>query len=195
MLPVLARTATNQKLVSLALGKAMPRWSDHALRKNITERAQLYGELWNTYLNDKDSPGVAQNYADVASRLLQKKEAKLAKAESDFEKGPFQPESFGSIIKTNPGTFASLERLAASLKNLSEGNDLKSTAQYDPLIPKSFDGIEDFWRFKHHFKMLGVLIAMVAESSPLLQQHIERSATVKYKDGKGKEIVHLISKA
>lgn len=195
MLPALARTSQNQKLISLALGKAMPRWSDHVLRRNIAERAQFYGDLWNAYLNDKDAPGVAQVYADTAFRLLQKKDSALAKAERDFSKGPFQPESFGSTINNNSGTFAALEKLAAGLKNLSEGNDLKSTAQYDPLIRKSFDGIEDFWRHKHHFRMLGVLIAMVADSSPLLKQHIERTATVKYKDGKGKEIVYLISKA
>jgi hypothetical protein len=195
MLPVLARTAKNQKLIALALGKAMPRWSDHALRRNITDRAQVYGELWNAYLNDKDIPSVAQIYADAAFRLLQKKEAALAKAERDFSKGPFQPEAFGSIINNNPGTFTSVERLAASLKNLADGNDLKSTAQYDPLIPKSFDGVEDFWRHRHHFRMLGVLLAMVADASPLLKQHIERTATVSYKDSKGKEMVYLISKA
>ncbi len=77
MLPVLARTAKSQKLISLALGKAMPRWSDHALRRNIAERSQLYGELWNAYLNDKDIPGVAQSLCGYCISIASEKGSKV----------------------------------------------------------------------------------------------------------------------
>jgi hypothetical protein len=193
MLAALVSASQNTNVMASALAKAMPRWADYAVRSNITLRTQYYSQLWKAYLADGSSPEEnTQLLADAAYRLLKKVDVDLAEAERDYKNGVPKPEAFGFILNANPRTFLSQQRLASGFQRLLDGNSANSTKLHNTIIPKAFDEIEDFWRYPHHFNTLAALIAMVAESSPLLQQYIESTASIKYKGENGKEMVMLI---
>lgn len=193
MLPALVAASQRTSVFATALAKAMPRWGNYSVRNNINQRTQYYVQLWKTYLAYGDSPEEnTQLLADAAYRLLKDIDPELARAERDYRSGVTKPQAFGFILNGNPRTYLSQQRLASGFQRLLDGNGANSTKLHNVIIPQAFDEIEDFWRHPHHFNTLAALVAMVAESSPLLQQHIQRTATIKYKDENGKEVVMLI---
>lgn len=193
MLPALVSASQSTTMMATALAKAMPRWANYAVRSNITLRTQYYSQLWKAYLADGSNPEEnTQLLADAAYRLLKKVDPDLAEAERDYRHGVTKPQAFGFILNVNPRTYLSQQRLTSGFQRLLDGNSANSTKLHNTVIPKAFDEIEDFWRHSHHFNTLIALIAMIAESSPLLQQYIERTAVIKYKSENGKEMAMLI---
>jgi hypothetical protein len=195
ILPALTKSFKNQDIVALALGKSMPRWGNYKTRKDISLRTQTYGALWKSYLTEKVDPHPnTQLYADEAYRKLKSTDPELANAEMNYKEGVFKPYSFGSIINNNSGTFMRSQKLADGFTSLTSGNDSRSTLVYDKVIPKAFDNIQDFWRLPHHVKTLGTLITMVLEGYPTLKEYTNRTASIRYTDEKGNEMVIVIGK-
>lgn len=195
VLPALAQAAGDMDTLAFALGKSMPRWGAYRVRRNIAERAEYYGQLWRSFLEEGNNPHPnTQLYADEAYRLLRTVDPKLADAEQNYRSGLFKPASYGSILNNNTGTYFRSQRLQKGFDQLAKGNDARATVKYTKVVADAFDAIEDFWRRPHHVKTLGTLLAMVLKGYPALQQYVEATATIQYTDKKGKEKVLVVAK-
>lgn len=195
ILPGLAKSSKRQDFIAVALGKSMPRWGDYKTRKDIALRTQVYSALWKSYLSELDDPHpTTQLYADEAYRALRNTDKDLAEAELNYKEGVFKPYSFGSTININKNTYLAATKLADGFSLLASGNDPRSTLVHNKVIPAAFDSIEDFWRFPHHIKTLGTLLALVLDGYPTLKPFVDRTATIQYKNEQGKEMVIVIGR-
>ncbi len=195
MLRALAKFCKEEKLVAKALAKALPPWDAYVGRNDIKNRTELYAPLWLEYLQKGSPYQEGHVFANSAYWNLKGADKKLAEAERDYKKGITKFDSFGFILNTNPNTRQALERLASGFERLANGNDAKSTLSHKKVVQQAFEDVESFWRHSHHFKTLGVILAMTIDDLPLVKPYVSRTLQIKFKDKNGMEQVELIGQS
>ena len=173
----------------LSLGAALPYWAEYPIRTDIERKAAYYAPVWKEFLQtESDFP------QEIAAQRLKKSDKALAESERNYKPNEvINFRSFAYIANSNPQTLKRWKAFRQGVQSLSHAIDHKALQTHDPVINKSFQNMEDLWRFPHHVKAFGNYLVRIAEQYPQLQGQAVYTAEVRFTK-KDKEQVLLIGR-
>ncbi len=169
--------------IYLALGRAMPYWSQSQYRTDVELRKKLYAPLWKAYFRWPELE--ISKYAQDASRHVRK-------ADSDLEQfevvaiggapGRGNNRTFAMVIQNSGETIdhdysGIKDRWEWFRKGYQTLDQAIETGAGYRVIEESFKGMVRFWREPFFVRTLACYLTSVADEIPEIGSKLERSLT------------------
>ncbi|HAS46950.1 MAG TPA: hypothetical protein DCS93_41070 [Microscillaceae bacterium] len=185
----LLRNNPNANLVALsqAFGSNMPYLPSYSYRNTLDKKADLYGQVWQTYFINEGFGKRVQNmgyddYASIAKSIVGKKDVELGNKEGRL---PGNASAwFGGIVKMNPDTGRDMLACMTGFKNLLENIEAKSS-NYEQDMKRALNNIALGFGQLYYVQALGAYFISLANNNSIILQEITSVLEVTYTDAAG----------
>ncbi|OJJ23835.1 hypothetical protein BKI52_05655 [marine bacterium AO1-C] len=185
----LLRNNPNANLVALsqAFGSNMPYLPSYSYRNTLDKKADLYGDVWQTYFTNEGFGRRVQNmnyddYASIAKSIVGKKDVELGNKEGRL---PGNASAwFGGIVKMNPDTGRDMLACMTGFKNLLENIEAKSS-NYEQDMKRALNNIALGFGQLYYVQALGSYFISLANNNAVILKEISSVLEVSYTDAAG----------
>ena len=166
-------------LTALALGGALGyrKEQEYSLRQSVTARAQAYGPVFKTYLQEEDMD--ARDVARTAWSVLSNQHKRLATAEYNFvEANGDRAWSAGAMVMLHSGTYPFRDTIKSLWLGLEALHARAQNGASDRVIETAYGHLKETWEDHYPTRAFAVLLVEAARRVPKGLERLQRRLEV-----------------